>query len=76
MRLTPILLLTALLALASGARRNSKKGRKNCRLPGCSVCNKSDRTMCDVCLNGWAKNGENNKCERCGANCKTCASAG
>ena len=59
---------------ARGARkRRGGKGNKRCKVPGCSVCTRADRMVCETCRRGFVLNGEG-KCDPCMAGCNACTS--
>ena len=74
--------VTSVGEAASAIRRrpNGRAGRRNrgknrCRLPGCLRCHASDREVCDMCRNGYAKL-ESGKCQACGFGCQDCSKSG
>ena len=61
-------------ASASGQRTSSRakrKGRRSCRIVGCSRCSSTDRGKCEACRVGWVLT-EGEKCQVCPTGCKSC----
>ena len=57
----------------SGRRGN--KGKNRCRVPGCSRCSATDRTVCETCRIGYGLTSDG-QCQICGAGCQSCANTG